>query len=52
MLTSCILLQLLKSESQQVKRERDELEQASMASSDSVSEVSVYFDTRCSAVHV
>ena len=31
-----------------MKRERDELEQASMASSDSVSEVSIYLDTRCS----
>ena len=38
----CILIQLLKSENQQIKRERDELEEANMASSDSVSEVSIY----------
>ena len=39
----CIIMfsqQLLKSETQQLKREKDELEEASMASSDSVSEVS------------
>ena len=36
-----MFIQLIKSENQQLKREKDELLEANMASSDSVSEVSV-----------